>query len=132
MTLHGAASSQAVLAALHRADLAVAPSVTATDGDQDGPVNTLKEAMATGLPVIGTRHGGIPELVDETCGLLVPERDPEALARAIAALMDAPGDWARLGAAGRRKVVALHDRRSILRATEAAYSRALDALEDTP
>ena len=124
--LLGAASSDAVLAALHAADIALAPSVTAADGDQDGPVNTLKEAMATGLPVVATRHGGIPELVEDgVSGLLVPERDPEALARAIARLMDAPGDWPRLGAAGRRKVVALHDHRSILRATLSAYARAL-------
>ena len=129
---HGAADAGAVLAALHRADIAVAPSVTAADGDQDGPVNTLKEAMATGLPVIGTRHGGIPELVDDGCGLLVPERDPEALARAVAQLMDAPGEWARLGAAGRRKVVALHDRTGILRATVRAYRRALSQPGDAP
>ena len=132
VTLRGAADADEVLAALHRADVALAPSVTAADGDQDGPVNTLKEAMATGLPVIGTRHGGIPELVDEANGVLVPERDPEALAAAIARLMDAPGDWARLGAAGRRKVVALYDRRSILRATESAYRGALAKTGDAP
>ena len=124
--LRGAASAREVLAALHAADAALAPSVTAADGDQDGPVNTLKEAMATGLPVIGTRHGGIPELVEDgVSGLLVPERDARALAHAIARLMDAPGGWPRLGAAGRQKVVDRYDRRSILRATLAAYARAL-------
>lgn len=131
--LLGAASSEAVLRALHAADLALAPSVTAPDGDQDGPVNTLKEAMATGLPVVATRHGGIPELVEHgVSGLLVPERDPEALARAIAQLMDDPGGWPRLGAAGRRKVVALYDRRGILTQTLSAYHRALGEPEDTP
>ena len=131
--LLGAASSEEVLAALHRADAALAPSVTAADGDQDGPVNTLKEAMATGLPVIGTRHGGIPELVEQgVSGLLVPERDAEALARAIAHLMDAPGDWRRLGAAGRQKVVDRYDRKSILRATLGAYARALGQDGDPP
>ena len=58
-------------------------------------------------------------------GLLVPERDARALAHAIARLMDAPGGWPRLGAAGRQKVVDRYDRRSILRATLAAYARAL-------
>jgi colanic acid/amylovoran biosynthesis glycosyltransferase len=132
VALHGAADADAVLAALHWADVALAPSVTAADGDQDGPVNTLKEAMATGLPVVGTHHGGIPELVDEGNGLLVPERDPAALARAVAQLMDAPGDWARLGAAGRRKVVALYGRMGILRATVEAYRDALRQPGDAP
>lgn len=93
---HGAADARAVRAALHRADVALAPSVTAADGDQDGPVNMLEEAMGTGLPVIGTRHGVIPELIDENNGLLVPERDSKALAGAIARLVGAPR---RLGAA---------------------------------
>ena len=123
--LIGAASSDEVMAALHRADIAVAPSVTASDGDQDGPVNTLKEAMATGLPVIGTRHGGIPELVGEDNGILVPEGDTAALARAIVDLMGAPGVWSTLGAAGRRRVVASFDREHILRQTVGAYRRVL-------
>ena len=124
--LLGAATAEEVLGALHRADIALAPSVTAADGDQDGPVNTLKEAMATGLPVVATRHGGIPELVEHgVSGLLVPERDPEALARAVAQLMDAPDDRASLGAAGRRRVVQCYDRRTILRETLRAYRRAL-------
>ena len=131
--LRGAASQREVIAALHAADIALAPSVTAPDGDQDGPVNTLKEAMATGLPVIATRHGGIPELVVHgENGLLVPERDSEALARAIVQLMDDPGVWPRLGAAGRRKVVALYDRRSILEETVRAYARALGEDGATP
>ena len=124
--LLGAASSDRILAALHCADVALAPSVTAADGDQDGPLNTLKEAMATGLPVVATRHGGIPELVEHgASGLLVPERDPQALARAIARLLDAPDDRASLGAAGRRRVVQIYNRRVILSATLDAYRRAL-------
>ena len=123
---HGAATQGEVIAALHRADIALAPSVTAASGDADAPVNTLKEAMATGLPVVATHHGGIPELViPGENGALVPERDPAALAAAIAALADAPESWAALGAAGRAKVRAEYDRSEILRLTLAAYRRAL-------
>jgi colanic acid/amylovoran biosynthesis glycosyltransferase len=51
----------------------VHPSETAFDGNQEGIPNSLLEAMATGLPVIATRHGGIAEAVEHTIsGLLVP------------------------------------------------------------
>ncbi|HBW33808.1 MAG TPA: colanic acid biosynthesis glycosyltransferase WcaL, partial [Nostoc sp. UBA8866] len=69
---------------LDKCHIFVAPSVTGKDGNQDAPVNTLKEAMAMGLPVISTRHGGIPELVtDGVSGFLVPERDAEAIAHKL-------------------------------------------------
>lgn len=124
--LHGVARRDQVLAALHAADIALAPSVTAASGDADAPVNTLKEAMATGLPVVATRHGGIPELViPGENGALVPERDPTALARAIADLADRRSDWARLGKAGRRKVVSEYAREAIVRRMLETYSAAL-------
>lgn len=58
------------------------------------------EALAAGLPVVASAHGGVAEIVDGTCGVLVPPRDPEALAAALRALIaDAPRRRA-LGAAG--------------------------------
>lgn len=124
--LHGSATQKQVISALHRADMALAPSVRARSGDEDAPVNTLKEAMATELPVVATRHGGIPDLViPGENGELVPERDPGALAAAIAQIMDAPCRWTALGVAGRRKVVAEYDHKIILLRTIEAYRRAL-------
>lgn len=126
VTLHGSASPDQVLAALHRADIALAPSVTSASGNADGPVNTAKEAMVTGLPIVATRHGGIPELVSPgENGLLVAERDPVALAAAIARLLDDPSSWEALGRAGRRKVVTEYDRHSIVARTLSAYRIAL-------
>jgi colanic acid/amylovoran biosynthesis glycosyltransferase len=126
VTLHGAATSAQVLAALHRADIALAPSVTASSGDSDGPVNTAKEAMATGLPIIATRHGGIPELViPGENGDLVPERDPVALAAAIARMIDNWCSWEALGRAGRRKVVTDYGQDSIIAKTLSAYRTSL-------
>jgi colanic acid/amylovoran biosynthesis glycosyltransferase len=124
--LHGAATQAQVIAALHAADIALAPSVTAASGDADAAVNTAKEAMATGLPVVATDHGGIPELVlpGET-GALVPERDPPALAAAIARLMDDPAAWPAMGRAGRHKVVTEYDHAPILAQTLDAYRSAL-------
>ena len=103
----GAVTHAEVGKAMRGADVFVACSVTAASGDQDAGTNTLKEAMATGLPVVATRHGGIPELVrDGTEGVLVPERDPPALAAAIRALAYDPGRWPVMGAAGRARVEA--------------------------
>ncbi|HEY9838594.1 MAG TPA: glycosyltransferase, partial [Vampirovibrionales bacterium] len=65
----------------------------------------LKEAMAMGLPVISTYHGGIPELVqDGISGFLVPERDAQGLAQKIKLLIEHPEWWFQLGEAGRREV----------------------------
>jgi colanic acid/amylovoran biosynthesis glycosyltransferase len=126
VTLHGAATSDTVLAALHAADIALAPSVAAESGDADAPVNTLKEAMATGLPVIATAHGGIPELVrDEENGRLVPERAPDAIAAAIRVLADTPERWPALGAAGRTRVVATYGLDRVTAQTLDAYRKAL-------
>lgn len=95
---------------LRQAHIFLAPCVTAADGNQDAPVNTLKEAMATGLPVVATRHGGIPELVEEGhSGYLVPERDPAALAEAIGRLLDAPESWQHMANQGRIAVEAQYD-----------------------
>jgi colanic acid/amylovoran biosynthesis glycosyltransferase len=65
------------------------------------------EAMARGMPVISTRHSGIPELVEENVsGFLVPERDSEALADRLAYLIDHPERWPAMGRAGRARVEA--------------------------
>lgn len=124
--LHGVATQKQIIAALHRADIGLAPSVTSQAGDQDAPVNTLKEKMATGLPVIATRHGGIPELViDGVNGRLVPEHDPRAIAQAIVDLLGRQETWTELGQAGRKKVIAEYSRKVILEKTLVAYHRAL-------
>lgn len=82
--------------------LFIAPSVTAADGNQDAPINVLKEAMAMGLPVVSTFHGGIPELVqDGKSGYLVPERDADALAEKLELLLAYPENWQAMGEAGR-------------------------------
>jgi glycosyltransferase involved in cell wall biosynthesis len=75
---------------LYRAATAFAlPSIVADNGDRDGIPNVLVEAMRLGLPVVSTAVSGIPELVvDGETGLLVPPRDAEALAAALARLLD--------------------------------------------
>ncbi|MEM9480302.1 MAG: glycosyltransferase [Verrucomicrobiota bacterium] len=68
------------------------PSQLTQDQDQEGVPNSMLEAMAGGLPVVATYHGGIPEAVtNEEDGLLVPERSPDELGDAILRMMEEPG-----------------------------------------
>ncbi len=93
---------QQIIDILRDADVFLGPSVTGVDGNQDAPINTLKEAMALELPVIATWHGGIPELVqDGMSGLLVPERDADAIADKLDYLANHRDIWTRMGRAGR-------------------------------
>lgn len=101
----GWATPDQVRQVLDRAHVLVAASVTARDGDEEGIPNVLKEAMASGLPVVATRHGGIPELVEDgVTGFLVAERDAEALAARLAGLATPSERWAAMAAAGRARV----------------------------
>lgn len=71
----------------------------------DGLPNALLEAMGAGRPVVASRVAGVPDVVDDGVhGLVVPERDPAALAGAITRLLSDPATAARLGAAARARV----------------------------
>ena len=86
-------------AAWRRATVAVVPSRWA-----DPCPTVVLEAMRAGVPVVGTRVGGIAELVTDTdpaTGVLVPPRDPRALRGAVDALLADPDGRARLGATAR-------------------------------
>lgn len=80
-------SQTELMAFWDRSDVLVVPSRTARDGDQEGIPNVVKEAMASGLPVVASRHGGIPEMVihGET-GWLFEEGDAAGLAGQVAGL----------------------------------------------
>ncbi len=100
----------AVSQAMQESHVFLAPSITAANGDQEGIPTVLKEAMAIGLPVVSTRHSGIPELVEHgVSGYLAPERDSETLARHLSTLLDRTEDWTEMARAGRRKVEAEFD-----------------------
>ncbi|RMG09937.1 MAG: glycosyltransferase [Planctomycetota bacterium] len=94
-------------------------SVTASSGDVEGTPNAVVEASAAGLPVVSTRHGGIPEAVraGET-GLLVDEGDVAGTAAALLRLAEDPDFARRLGAAGREHVERHYDREISLRRLE--------------
>lgn len=71
-------------------DVVVLPSIVTEDGEKEGIPMSLIEAMAVGTPVVGTDCGGITELLDSECGIVVGQRDPLALANAIAWVLEDP------------------------------------------
>ncbi len=107
---------------LARAALFVLPCRVAPDGDQDGIPVALLEAMAAGVPVVTTPVSGIPEIVDEAVGWLVPPDDPDALRAALRAALDDPAEAERRGRAGRAR---LAERGYLAEDTHAAVVRFL-------
>lgn len=104
--LMGWCNETEIVETLRNTHIFVAPSITAANGDRDAPINVLKEAMAVGLPVVSTYHGGIPELVEDgKSGFLVPEKDAIALAEKLAYLIEHPQLWTQMGKAGREFVL---------------------------
>jgi colanic acid/amylovoran biosynthesis glycosyltransferase len=94
-----------ILDQLRLAHVFVLPSLTGADGDQEGVPVSIMEAMAAGLPVVSTRHSGIPELVaDRVTGALANEGDDASLAQAIAWTAAQHARWPQMGAAARRVV----------------------------
>ena len=112
--LMGWCNETEIVAILKQTHIFVAPSITAANGDEDAPINVLKEAMAIGLPVVSTYHGGIPELVEDgKSGFLVPERDAAALANKIGYLIEHPERWSDMGSSGREFVLQHYNLQSL-------------------
>ncbi len=98
---------------LRRADVLAMPSIPTDSGRREGIPVVLMEAMASGLPVVASGISGIPELVEDgSSGLLVPPRDPAALADALQRLSEDPALRERLGEQARSRVLDEFDQRT--------------------
>ncbi len=94
----------------------------------EGVPLAIIEAMMSGLPVVATRVGGVPEVVsDGETGVLVPPHDPQALASALNQLLRDPERRRRMGEAGQRRALACFTETHMLAATAQVYARALAA-----
>jgi len=118
--------SQAELPDVYAAcDICTVPTIA-----QDGLSRTSVEAMATGLPVVGSRLGGLPwSITDGVTGMLCTAGDPETWARALERLIDDPGLRSAMGQAGRR---VFEERFTWERVIDTQYRPLLSALLSTP
>jgi colanic acid/amylovoran biosynthesis glycosyltransferase len=110
----------------HEAHVFLHPSRITADQNQEGVPNAMLEAMATGLPVVATLHGGIPEAVrDGVTGVLVAERDREGLAKALLGMAEDEGRWRAMGAAAAADMAANFEATAQVAKLEACYDEAL-------
>jgi colanic acid/amylovoran biosynthesis glycosyltransferase len=108
------------------AHLFLHPSETSPNQDQEGVPNSLLEAMATGLPAVATRHGGIPEAVEHgRTGLLVPEEDHVALANAMQEITSSPGLFSEMGLRTRASVTDRFEQEAQIDLLESFYKEAI-------
>jgi len=97
--------------------------LTASDGQQEGIPNVLKEAMACGLPVVSTYHSGICELVtDNVSGMLTQEKDINALSEKLEYLIEHPEIWAKIGQNARAVVEESFNSERLSKRLESIYN----------
>ena len=103
------------------------PSELMADSNQEGIPNSMLEGMSSGLPVVATLHGGIPEAVQNgKTGLLVPEKDPPALCEALRKMTESAAEWARMGQEASEHITASFEQRAQIHHLERQYQRVLD------
>ena len=113
----------------YRSHIFLHPSETAADGNQEGVPNSMLEAMASGLPAFATRHGGIPEAIEDgASGVLVGEGDHEALAGELLRAGGDPARLTRLAETGAKTVATRFEQKAQVRLLEDHYFEAMGRL----
>jgi colanic acid/amylovoran biosynthesis glycosyltransferase len=121
----GAVSAADVAEILRESDILIAPSIVAPSGQTEGVPNVLKEAMASGVPAIGTNVGGVAELIEHgTNGFLVRQKDPEAIADCIEAVINRRDELPQMLAKARAAIERDYDLQQLNVDLENVYLRA--------
>lgn len=103
--LKGILSREEILLEMSRSAVYIQHSVRSIDGDMEGTPNTILEACAASLPIISTKHAGIPDVVvDQETGFLVEEHDVEAMIAHVLRIIDDPNYLNRIGEEGRKRI----------------------------
>ncbi|MEO8440153.1 MAG: glycosyltransferase [Spartobacteria bacterium] len=115
----------------HSCHVFLHPSEMPADENQEGIPNSILEAMATGMPVLATKHGGIPEAVEEgRCGALVEERDFQALAAEMKKITATPYSFAEMGVLASESVAAHFEQSLHISQLEGHYREAVQMAEE--
>ncbi|HTV20280.1 MAG TPA: glycosyltransferase [Polyangiaceae bacterium] len=121
----GSQTNEAVSRHMAVARVLLAPSVVARDGNRESGLIVVKEASAAGTVPISTRHGGIPDSIDDgQTGYLVAERDVALMAERLEQLLLDDPLRARLAAGGRTKMEREFDNRALVAGLERIYDDA--------
>ena len=116
----------------HKCHVFLHPSEMPADENQEGIPNSILEAMATGLPVLATRHGGIPEAVEDgRCGALVEERDYRALAAEMKKITRTQHTFGEMGVLASESVAAHFEQRFHIAQMEGHYREAVEMASES-
>jgi colanic acid/amylovoran biosynthesis glycosyltransferase len=128
VTFTGFVSQPQLRELFYRSHIFLHPSETAADGNQEGVPKSMLEAMASGLPVFATNHGGIPEAVENgVSGVLVAERDAAALAQELLAAAEDLEMLSQIAKRGAESVAEKFEQRAQVRQLEQCYFDAIAA-----
>lgn len=128
----GSRSNDQVAALLWQAQVLLAPSIVARDGNRESGLIVVKEAAASGAVPIGTLHGGIPDSIDDgVTGFLVKERDWRAMGERLSRVLTDDSLRRRLAAAGRAKMEREFDNRALVAGLEDIYDELREGDRDS-
>lgn len=111
---------------IYNSHIFILPSITASNGDKEGTPTAILEAESTGMPIISSRHSGIPEIVkDGESGFLVPEKDVNKLIEVLEETIAMKDSWNSMGETGREVVNSTHSIDAVSQNLEETYKEVI-------